>query len=107
MRSVSTISFAVLFIVGTVLAIYCFVSNLSNIAQAHVLSMDYLDIEPEQIGLDKNQQTMIDLAAKYMLLYLISISCTVFALLLTYFVLGGGLRPSCFMFTSCCVSVLC
>merc|ERR1712130_42105 len=57
------------FFMGSALAVYFFVSNLFKLAALRNRTMSKACITAEEISLDRFQQKMIDLAARYLLLF--------------------------------------
>jgi len=66
-----------LYVVGIVLAVYFFVSRLSKLAKAQEITLRKSNITPNDIRLDRHQQELSDLAAKYMMLFSITLISTV------------------------------
>ena len=92
-------SVAFLYVIGSVLAVYFFVSNLTEIAKLRERSTKDLNIEPKDIALDIHQQRLSDLSAKYMMLFALAILSTILLNILALFVNNeSGLRSS---FWSC------
>ena len=61
--------FLFMFLIGSALAVYFFVSNLSKLAKSRMNSMKNINISADDISLDKSQQKLVDLAARYLLLF--------------------------------------
>lgn len=57
------------FFMGSALAVYFFVSNLSKLAKSRRNTLSKMNISETDISLDRSQQKMMDLAARYLLLY--------------------------------------
>ena len=79
-------AFFFIFFIGSALAVYFFVSNLSKLAKSMRNSMRNTNISAEEISLNKSQQKLVDLAARYLLLFgiatfssLISCYCGIYA----------------------------
>ena len=58
-----------IFLTGAVLAVYFFVSNLSKLALSRMNTKANLNVSAEDIALDEFQQKMLNLAARYLLLF--------------------------------------
>ena len=68
---------SILYMIGCVLAVYFFISNLSKLAKAREMTMRDLNIPEMDIKLDPHQQQLSDLAAKYMMLFVIAMGSSI------------------------------
>merc|ERR1719295_2169699 len=64
------------YIIGCVLAVYFFISNLSKLAESRSLSLQDIH-SPDDVLLDAQQQKLSDLSAKYAMLFVIPILSTI------------------------------
>jgi len=94
-----------LYVIGSGLAVYFFVSNLSKLAKTRQVTVRNLNLDPKDIQLDGPQQRLSDLSAKYMMLYIVSIASTIVLALLSGSV-NFSLRP-CFYDVDLCVNLWC
>ena len=94
-----------LFLIGSALAIGFFVGNLSKLAMLRSNSARDLSITEDAISLDKHQQRLSDLSARYLLLFLIASTSTVLCSVLSYLVLGN--LAGVFISMDSCVNVVC
>jgi len=82
-----------LYLIGIVLALYFFVSRLTKLAKAQEITLRDSKITLSDIKLDKQQQELSDLAAKYTMLFSITLLSTVLMQILGLIVnLHSGLR---------------
>ena len=66
--------FIIVFAVGSINAVYYFVRNLSKIVRHRANTLrDVTSVKKDDIPLDTAQQKLIDLSARYVLLFFISI----------------------------------
>ena len=98
-------SFIVIFLVGAALAVYFFVRALYKLTLSRNESMSNSNMNPENVSLDKFQQKMINLAARYLLLFGIA---TFSSILLTVgcMYLFFGISEL-FMFIDLCINLFC
>ena len=86
---------ATLYLVGCVLAVYFFISNLSKLAKARRISLYKSKVRQEDIKLNPQQQQLSDIA--YMMLFVIEIGSTIFNMILILAVnVTSGLRVTMF-----------
>lgn len=91
-----------LYSVGCVLAVYYFISSLSHLAKAMEASVRDLKISPEQIKLEKPQEKLANLAAKYMMLFAIAMCSTMLTNILGFSVNeNSGLKYSLYAIDLC------
>ena len=79
--------------------------NLSKLAMLRSNSVRDLNITEDSILLDKHQQRLSDLSARYLLLFLIASASTVLCSVLSYLVLGN--LAGVFISMDSCVNVVC
>ena len=77
--SILTISYIVIFVFGSGMAVFCFVVNLGKLATSRAgrVSAHHSAITESDISLDRGQHRLIALASKYMLLFGIATLSTV------------------------------
>ena len=86
-----------LYVVGCVLAVSFFISNLSKLAKAQRISLYKSNVSKEDIKLNPQQRKLSDLAAKYMMLFVIEIGSSIFNIILVLAVNAtSGLRVTMF-----------
>ena len=103
----ATFSFLGLFMMGSALAVYYFTRNLDQLATARNISLQKLAVDEEGIALDRMQQRMIDVAARYVLLFVIATLSTMLATVLSFMInFDSGLRDIGFSIDSC-INLLC
>jgi len=104
---VAFIVFLILFFIGSAMAVYFFVSNLSKLAQSRRQTITKMNVTKEEIHLDKVQLQLVHLAARYVLLYGIASSSSLLftgcSLVLT---LGGNMEDIPVQI-DCCINLLC
>ena len=89
---IGPLSFLLLFsyIIGCILAIHFFVSNLSKLVKAGEINPN---ISPRNIALNDLQQELADVAAKYTMLFGLAMISTLLSQIVSlFFNLGSGLR---------------
>lgn len=104
-REVSVILFSSLYIIGSAFAVSLFVVKLSKIARLQVASQGTLPVSPQDIELNTRQQQMLDVSARYILLFFIAaLSSILYVVLLNTISrkLGGF-----FFGIEFCVNLLC
>ena len=86
------LSLLLLYIIGSILAVHYFVSNLKKVALARESTLQNLNLD--QIKLDQKQQELSDFSAKYMMLFALAIVSTIIADILALLIVnrGSGLR---------------
>jgi len=84
-----TLIFYVLYIIGSTLAVTFFVRSLSRLVMSRIHTLRDSVVTPDDIHLDPAQQKLVELAAKYVLLFILAIFSTISALSV-----GGYLVPS-------------
>merc|ERR1719499_2159816 len=79
------ISLFVLFVIGCILAVYFFVSNLSKLIQSQVTpaSTSKMVRTSDDIKLDDQQQKLSNLSSKYTMLFGFAIMSTILLILVT------------------------
>merc|ERR1719242_283280 len=70
------------YLIGCILAVYFFVSNLHKLAKSRVTSTQILSISPKGIELDQQQQRLSDLSSKYMMLFGFAMTSTILFIIL-------------------------
>ena len=92
-----------LYATGCALAVRLFVRNLSSVAKMQLSSP--CSVNPEDISLNHQQQKLLYLSAKYILLFFVTILSSALTVVLTLIVSSkcSGL----FMSVDCCVNLLC
>ena len=86
-------SVALLYIIASALSVRFFVSNLSQMTKARETTLRNLNLDQKDIELDRQQQQLSDLAAKYMMLFAMAMVSTIVLNILALFVnRASGLR---------------
>ena len=86
-----------LYVIGCVLAVSFFISNLSKLAKARRISLYKSSVRKEDIKLNPQQQQLSDIAAKYVMLFSIEIGSSLFSMMLVLAVnVTSGLRVTMF-----------
>jgi len=76
--------FLILFFVGSAMAVAFFVNNLSELAESRSISLRNLAVAEDDVALDKSQQKLSDLAARYLLLFGFATTSTILCFALTF-----------------------
>ena len=84
----------ILYFCSSGLAVYVFACNLSKLAKSRSPSIGSIGSHPKDIQLTKQQQDLSDLAARYIMLFLIAVVSTVLMQLLSYAVPLSALRTA-------------
>ena len=86
-------SLLISYISGSALAVYSFVERLTKLAEDREKTVIDLSLSAGHIELDRAQQNLSKLSAKYLLLFAVAITSTILMQILSYFVnIGSGLR---------------
>ena len=72
-----------LYFIGSIAAVRYFVSNLSKLAKLRANSLRDVTLKKEDISLDSTQQRMVNVSAKYILLFFVAIVFTLFTIIVT------------------------
>ena len=65
-----------LYFVGSAAAVWCFVGNLSKLAKLRINSPRAVTVKADNVSLDSTQQRMVNISAKYILLFLLAVLST-------------------------------
>lgn len=76
------LAFYGLYIIGSILAVTFFVRSLSQLARCRAMTLRESVVTPDDIHLDSAQQKLVNLAAKYVLLFILAILSTISALII-------------------------
>merc|ERR1712062_71507 len=73
--------FYVLYVLGSTLAVTFFVRSLSLLVRSRINTLRHSMVTPDDIHLDPAQQKLVNLSAKYVLLFILTILSTISALI--------------------------
>ena len=100
------LSLLFLYIIGSGLAVIGYISKLSNLANRERTLIN-LNLSARHIELDRAQQSITTLSAKYLLLFAIAIGSTILMNISSYFVnIGSGLRSP-ILALDMCINTFC
>ena len=78
MSGASGIVYWTLYFVGSTAAVWYFVGNLSKLTELRITSPRAVTLKADDVSLDSTQQRMVNVSAKYILLFLVAILSTLF-----------------------------
>ena len=103
---IGTLIFFCVFCIGSAMAVYFFVSNLSKLAHAREQTLEKMNMTEEDIRLDKFQLRLIHLAARYLLLYGIASLSSILLTVAAIFILGRTIVDI-FVSIDFCINLIC
>ena len=80
-----TLLYLPLYFIGSITAVWYFVGNLSKLAKLRATSQRDVTVKEDEISLDTTQQRMVNVSAKYILLFLVAILSTLITVIATPF----------------------
>ena len=99
-------SFLLLYVAGSALSVHLFMTKLSAIAKG-ISSENDQSSKGQEVKLNRKQQKLLNLSAKYILLFFVAISTSILAFLLWITVLLADDLAALFIFADFCVNLVC